>query len=508
MTIAAPEYRSKKNPLVERSSLAGDIFKLISGTASSQLIGIAAAPLIARLFSPEAFGGLALFAAASGTIGVVACFRYELAILLPEKDREATHILWLCLFLLLATTAATTIALALAGGKIWLWVNAPALKAYGWLIPVNVLVAGVFSLLTIWNMRCRRFGRLTVLEVVSRISITGSQILVAFSGFASAGTLMATAVFGTLVATTILAIQTWHENSDLLLAGLRWQPILTALRRYCRFPKFSAAAALLNAASGHSPSVLLSGFFSIVIAGQYSFGDRLMRVPSQLIGNSFSQAFFPRAAEATLAGTLGHSVEAALEYLIKMSMFPCLLLTLIGKALFVVVFGEQWAEAGVFSQILSPMLFMWFISSPLNTVLVVLEQQDFELRFQILTFASRLGSLAVGGLLGSARLALILFATGGVLLYGSYCIAIILKSGASPAKIVKMLYSSFLWLVPASMVVLATMHYSTSPVPVVVVFFALLSAYYLNLFRMDPAARRLLSEVVRKFSPVGPPNAS
>src|SRR5947209_80374 len=69
-----------------RPGLLGDVATLASGTAVAQLVGLLAAPLIARLFSPAAFGGLALFAAISGTISVIACWRYELAIVIPEKD--------------------------------------------------------------------------------------------------------------------------------------------------------------------------------------------------------------------------------------------------------------------------------------------------------------------------------------------------------------------------------------------------------------------------------------
>jgi len=487
--------------LPKHSSFAGDIFKLVSGTASSHVIGVAAAPLLARLFSPESFGVLALFIGAVATIALVGCFRYELAIPLAESDLHAAHIVWLCVFLALLTTALAVLVILFTGDALWTWVNAPALKLYRWLIPANVFLSSIFSILTSWNMRKRQFGRLTVLEVVSRISISGSQIAVAFAGFTNAGTLIVTTVFGAFLTTAILSIQTCYESAPLLLAGLKWQPIVAALARYCRFPKFSAGAALLNAVSAQLPTVLLSKFFSVATAGQYSFGNRLLRLPGQLIGTTFSQAFFPRAVESKLAGTLGGSVEVALAYLTKLSLFPCLLFALIGKDLFVVVFGQKWAEAGVFTQILSLWLFTWFISSPLSTVFVVLEQQHFEFGYQIVTLASRLGSLLLGAALGSARLALLLFGASGMLLYGSYCAAIIVRSGASPRKILKLLASSLLFSIPATLIVLTTMYYAASPVTVLAVSFVLLTMYYVALLRDDPVARRLLRKLAGKLLP-------
>lgn len=476
--------------MASRSSLASDILKLGTGTASSQLIGVVAAPIIARIFSPEAFGGLAILAAVSGTIAVVACLRYELAILLPEKEKDAAYLVWLCLLFVIASTVASALLIWIAGDWLWRLLRASSLSSYGWLIPVNVFFAGLSSLLISWNTRRRQFSRLMVLEVILRISITGSQVVIGFAGFVSAGALMATTVFGMAVTTSILAIQTWRESSQTLLAGLSQGRMMLALKRYASFPKFSAAATLLNTFSSHLPPVLLSGFLSVGAAGQFSFSNRLLRIPSKLIGTNFGQAFFPRAAEARLTGTLGSSVESAIAYLLKMSVFPCLLLAFIGKDLFVVAFGQKWAEAGVFTQILSLWLLAWFVASPLTTVFVVLEEQALELRFQVANVFIRGGSILIGGLLGSAKLAVLLFAISGMCLYGTYSAMVIKKSNASPAKIFKPLLSSLAAFVPAGLFIIWIMHVTASPLAVLGASLVLLMIYFSNLFRGDPAARQ------------------
>jgi lipopolysaccharide exporter len=492
-------HSDSRGPVLKRSCLAGDTLKLATGTASSHLLGILTAPIIARFFSPEAFGGLALLAAVSATITAVACLRYELAILLPDKDEDASHILWLCLLLVLGSTVLAALIIFFAGDSIWRLLKASALRPYAWLVPVNVFFAGVSLLLTAWNTRRGHFGRLMILEVVSRFLVAGSQILAALAGFVSAGALMATTVFGMVVPTVILTIQTWRESSQVLLAGLSRQPVIFAMRRYVRFPKYGAVAILLNSMSLHLPVFLLSAFISVATAGQYSFSNRLLRVPGRLIGTSFSQAFFLRAAEAKLNGTLGPSVEVAIGYLLKLSMFPCLLLGLIGKDLFLVAFGPRWAEAGVYSQILSPWLFAWFLASPLNSVFVVLEEQALELRFQIANFFVRGGSIVAGGLFGSGRLAIVLFSISGVLVYGSYCAAVINKSSMSPGKVLKPFLSSFAACLPASLIVLGVMHLSASPLAVLIVSSALLVTYFSILFRTDPGAQRLLHSWTARF---------
>src|SRR6185437_8922515 len=267
MIIATQGITRKQAPR-GRSSFAGDIFKLVGGTASSHVIGIAAAPFLARLFSPEAFGVLAVFVAPVAIISLLACFRYELAIPLAESDLDAAHILWLCIFLVVLTTAFSVIAILFAGDTVWRWLNALALKPYQWLIPVNILLSGICYVLTSWSTRNRQFGRLTAVEVVLRISTTGLQLGAACAGCTTPGVLIATTIFGTSITTTLLGFQTCHESAPLLMAGLRLRPILVCLRRYCRFPQFSAGAVLLNAASAQMPTVLLSKFFSVATAGQ------------------------------------------------------------------------------------------------------------------------------------------------------------------------------------------------------------------------------------------------
>lgn len=474
-----------------RPSLLADVAKLASGTAVAQLVGLVTAPLVARLYSPAAFGGLALFVAISGTISVIACWRYELAIVIPEKDEDAFVLVCLSLTMVVLSTVITELFLLLLGDRIWALVNAPTFKANSWLVTANVFVTGTWAVLHAWNTRKRQFGRLTLMQVITRIAITASQILCGVLGFVTTTVLVSTAIVGTSVTALILAIVSWRQSSKEVLAGLSFQRLLLFSKRYRRFPKYNIGSTLLNVVSGHLPAVLLSGFFSVTTAGEWALGNRLLRVPGILIGSNFEYAFRPRAAEARLTGTLGRAVQDALVYLIKLSVLPCLMLTLIGKPLFVLALGERWAEAGVYSQILSCWLFVWFISSPLNTVLMVLEEQALELRYQTMNFVSRLVALSVGGLLGDARLAVALFTIAGVVVYGSYCMTIIRKSGAVVTNVIKGCTRTFVTAVAAGLAIALIRYWFASSVITVVSAAVVLGAYFFDLVRTDPDAERL-----------------
>ena len=102
-----------------------------------------------------------------------------------------------------------------------------------------------------------------------------------------------------------------------------------------------------------------------------------------MVGGAVAQVFFQKASEAhNRTGNLSKVVEEVFNRLVSLGIFPILLLTLIGEDLFIVAFGERWAEAGVYMQILGLWIFFQFISSPISTLFAVLEKQNYGLFLQ------------------------------------------------------------------------------------------------------------------------------
>lgn len=479
-----------------KPSFAGDVLKLASGTAVSQLIGVLAAPLIAHLFAPSSFGTLAIFGSTVGIISVISCFRYEVAIYLPEKDEEASHVVMLCLYLVVATSLITWLLTVLFGDLGIRAVHASGLKRYLWMLPLNVFITGVSTILNCWNQRKLRFGRITAMQVVMRVAMTASQITLGLAGFVSGVALILTTTFGAFVTCAILAWQTLRDDWRIFAGSLSWKAATYPWRRYRQFPRFGLAATVLNSTSFNLPSILLSSFFSTTVAGLYSFGVRVLRVPGILIGTNVDRAFFPRAAEAKQRGTLGPAVEQALQYLITLSFFPCFLLTLTGGDLFRLFFGARWQEAGIYSQIVSVWLFFWFVSSPLSTVFVVLEEQKLELSFQVANIVTRFLALLTGGLLGNARLAIALFALCGVGVYGAYCLAVIRKSGAALESVQSVALSRIALFVPVAIIFVGLKRVSAPPAVIAGMAAIVLLAYYWHVLRSDPRARRAVKRFV------------
>ena len=127
-------------PQRRNTTFKGDVLRLVSGTGLAQLIGVLAAPILTRLYAPEAFGVAALFASITGILGVLACMRYELSIVLPDNDREAANLLGVSLCFSVLIALLTVPIIGFAGPQVLQWVRMPELGPYLWLAPITALI--------------------------------------------------------------------------------------------------------------------------------------------------------------------------------------------------------------------------------------------------------------------------------------------------------------------------------------------------------------------------------
>jgi O-antigen/teichoic acid export membrane protein len=215
-------------------------------------------------------------------------------------------------------------------------------------------------------------------------------------------------------------------------------------------------------------------------------------MPMTLVGGAVSQVFFQKASEEhNRTENLSKVVGEVFKRLVSLGIFPILLLTLIGKDVFIVVFGARWAEAGIYIQILGLWIFFQFISSPISTLFAVLEKQHYGLLFNGVLFITRATSLIVGGMTGDVRFTLCLLAGTGVACYGFLCFWLISKAGLPVMRalyhIVKYsIYSSPLLIVIA----LAKWSLEVQEIGVSLLGLCCLVVYYLSVMIQDEELRK------------------
>jgi O-antigen/teichoic acid export membrane protein len=481
---------------IQKSSFSGDVLTLLTGTTISQIITVLASPVITRLYGPEAFGLLALFTSLTSVFIVISCLRYELAIMLPDNDEDAASVLGLCIILVLLVSASSVVLLFLFRYPLLQFLNVEQLAPYCWLIPVTILISGIFLVLNSWNIRTNQFSRLSVARVTGSCSSTGSQLGMGLLGYASGGVLIGASILGQLVSALTLILQITRDQLAFFGKNISWKGLSAVSVRYRDFPKYDTWSALLNMVSWQVPVFLLSAFFSTTIVGYYSLGMMIIQLPMSFIGSAIAQVFYQRVARARHENGVDCIVEDVFRILLVIGSFPLIVLTIIGQDFFAVVFGQIWAEAGIYVQILGLWALVWFIASPLSMLYVALEKQEFGFKFNVINFLTRLGSLIIGGLIGDPVIALLLFSVSGIIVYGYLSAKIFEYTAVRPTRLVHIILPVFIPILPAGLILLVMKLAHVAPLILVIAGTALCIAYYWYLIRRDPQITTILGTFI------------
>lgn len=362
-----------------KSSFAKSVALLAGGTASAQILTLLASPLLTRLYIPADFGVLAVYAAVLGILSVVASLKYELALPLAETKTAAANLLVLCLGLVACIALLTALVIGVAGSSLVGLANIPQLEPYLWLVPVGVFSVGLYQALNYWAVYARRFGIIARTKLSQSLSQNLSQLGLGFLGLTPLGLLIGQ-VLGQGAGVTGLGTAAWQETKEELRA-VRPNSLLTYAKRYRRFPLFSSGSAFLNTAGLQLPALLLAALYGPQIAGWFALSERVVKLPLAFIGQSVAQVYLAEAANLALSdrGALQRLFRKTARQLLLVGIIPLGLVALIAPWLFRIVFGEEWATAGNYVQVLALMYLFRFVMMPLSQTLNVLERQDLQL---------------------------------------------------------------------------------------------------------------------------------
>jgi len=395
------------------------VLKLVSGTTLAQLITVLTAPIITRLFAPAAFGVLNVFTSILTIIAIVICLRYEFAIILPEDDEDAANLVGVCVVIAFGISLLVSLFLLILGRPLVNLLKAPNIYPFLWLIPIGLIIQGFFQALNYWNTRTKHYGRLSIARVAASATTSALPIFLGFIGRATAATLVFSYVAGALVFASVLGVQVLRESGGFFYRFIQRSRMMVNLKRYRKFPLVDSWGSFINTLSWQLPSLMLLYFFSETVVGYYSLSNRLILLPLTLLGNSIAQVFYQRSAELrSNPENLSKSVQLVFHRLAAIGLFPAVILAIAGPQLFSIVFGANWVEAGRYTQILSPWMFILFISTPLGNLFATLERQELSLVVNSIILATRFASLAIGGLTHNIYLTLVIWSVSGVLVYG------------------------------------------------------------------------------------------
>lgn len=402
-----------------------DVLRLVTGTVGGRAIALMAMPFVTRLYSPRDFALLAVYLAAVGMIGAIACLRFDVAIPLACDESDAAHLLALALLITIGMAGTGLVVILLASDQIATLLGQPMLRPWLWLVPLGILLAGCYAALQFWATRARRFGSVAKTRISQSTVGVATMLGMGWAGITPFGLLL-----GNMLSSSAGSLRLGTEVLCRDRAALRqvtWRGLGAAFRRYHHFPLYSTPEALANLAGIQVP-VLLVAAFAGPEAGFLLLAQQVMAAPMALLGSSISQVYISRAPEALREGRLASFTLSMLKRLIQIGVGPLILAGLLAPLVFPYVFGPEWTRAGVIALWMVPWMVLQFLASPISMGLHVTGRQSWAAALQIAGLVFRV----------LATLTLPLFVVGGhvvglalgaALFYAIYLVVILAAVG-------------------------------------------------------------------------------
>ena len=386
---------------------------LAAGTAVSQLIAFAVAPLLGRLYTPADFGLLGVFVSVASMAAVVVTLRLDLAVVVPESDDEAMDVVGVGVLATAAMTVLSAVLVLLGGETLGRLLGEPGVVPLLAFIPLYLGATGVYQMLTFWSTRTSHFLRLSVTELLRATSVAAVQTAGGYLRSGAVGLALGQ-VTGQVVAAASLITRV--ARSDAALFTRRWNvaTVRTVVGAFKSFVVFGTPQALVNAVNQGLPAFVLTVTFDAGIAGHYLMAQKLLAAPISLLGRSTRQVLYPQLSRAMADGSALRVALRATLLLAVISAVPVALITAAGPAIYQFVLGREWLLAGEFSRYLVLWLAVAFVNIPSVSLVPLLEMQRWHASYEVVYLFARLAALLVGGSTGDPLTGILLFSLVGV----------------------------------------------------------------------------------------------
>lgn len=364
--------------LKPKSEFSRNVLTLMTGTTIAQAIPIAISPILTRIYTPDDFGMFALYMSLAAILSVVATGRYELAIMLPKKDEDAISVVALSIIISFFVSFVSLMIVYIFNTQITNLLGNKEISNWLYFIPITVLLTGIYQSFNYWSNRKKNYKRLAISRVSQSGTNATSNLAMGCNNFGTGG-LIISGILAQGIAASILGRLVFREDKR-LFKKVNKLKIIAMGRRYINFPKFDILASILNVSAHQITHILFNVLFSSTIAGYYYLTQRIIGLPITFIASAISDVFREKASsDFKDNGNASDIYKSTFVKLAVIGFFPSVFLYIFAIDLFVFTFGKEWKSAGEYAVILTPMLFLRFISSPLSFMLYIGEKQKLNL---------------------------------------------------------------------------------------------------------------------------------
>ncbi|MDN5335090.1 MAG: hypothetical protein PWR02_116 [Synergistales bacterium] len=364
---------------------------LTSGNIAARAISVVTVPIISRMYTPQDFGALALYASTLSLLAPLTTFRYSMTIPLPRNERSAINLVFLCLAIQFLIAAVVSVFFVFSGERIIAYFSMEPLIPYRWLLPIGVFGIGIYETFSFWATRVKAFTSIAKTKASQAFFSASVKIGFGFLGIRPFGLLLGH--LASQIAGLLLLIREFRKADFSFRKTVTVKKMSFLAKRYSKFPKYQIPSRFLLALAVQMPVFFIAATYGTDIAGFFGMAVTIVALPMHLFGQTLSQAYYGEIARMgkSRIGAIRQLSIGLMKRLFFVSVPFFLIFVFFAPDLFRIVLGERWIEAGKFAVFLSFYLLSQFISSPFVHTLNVLEMQSL---FFLLN-ATRVGFLFV-----------------------------------------------------------------------------------------------------------------
>jgi len=347
------------------------------------------------------FGRLTLFVSILVILGSLAGARYEQAILLPKSDADAINIFCLAFYIALCTAATSALVIWLRPTWLFEYFNLKMLGNYIWLIPPSILAFAIFNQLYAWSNRIKRYGRISESMIGKSAVAFGTRYGYGATGQTTFG--LVWGVFWNQIFGVIYLLSRNWKSLKKVFTQIRHKKIKSLAKHYHEFPSINVPQTLTTTLQNEGITFIIAYFFDAVILGLFGMALRLLRTPVAMIGTAVGKVFFQKSSES-VQNRSTDLPSLVLKIMGRMALVGLPIFSLIfflAPTAFAWYLGEEWRQAGVIAQIISPYLFLYFAIVPMAYLPMAVKEQPTSLMIEVATTIAKFLALWFGAKTGS-----------------------------------------------------------------------------------------------------------
>jgi O-antigen/teichoic acid export membrane protein len=348
----------------------------LTGTALGHVIALALSVVVTRLYDPEMFATLEQFAMILGIFGVLAGGKYEAAIMLPEKEEEARHVLVLTIRIGLITGALMALAGWLFATPVSALLGNPGFAPYLWLTGPATSLFVVRTGINFWFSRQKRYRPAATSKLLFSAVSEPAKV-----GWGAVGVRPGGLVYGVVLGHFVsAAFLVWRYLCQVPVGfkAVNRTKLKELRLRYIDYPKYTLAGSLLNRSAQWLHIALFGWLFGtegLIAVGFLGLARRMIMAPLNMLASSFSQVYYQRLTEIKDGAPLKHYYFSSLKRFALVALVMIVVIWLLPENTTAWIFGEEWYEVMDYLRIVVFWFAANFVVSALGFILHRIQKQ-------------------------------------------------------------------------------------------------------------------------------------